>query len=173
MRNGVTEARRLEQRKLGNSGETAPLVLGGNVFGWTADEPTSFAILDAFVDAGFNMIDTADSYSKWVPGHHGGESETIIGRWLKRSGKRFMPRKVAHMWGCVHGKPGKIINCIPARRQDGGVLPRVGKPPKDLITGEQMGNKTYTKEQVNSLRRLFEVHGMKLLAPPGHEPTAA
>jgi aryl-alcohol dehydrogenase-like predicted oxidoreductase len=79
----------IEKRKLGNSGlEIAPLVLGGNVFGWTADEPTSFRILDAFVDAGFNMIDTANSYSSWVPGHQGGESETIIGRWLQTSGKR-------------------------------------------------------------------------------------
>jgi aryl-alcohol dehydrogenase-like predicted oxidoreductase len=85
----VAETHILERRKLGNSGlETAPIVLGGNVFGWTVDEPTAFRILDAFLDAGFNMIDTADSYSRWVPGHHGGESETIIGRWLKRSGKR-------------------------------------------------------------------------------------
>jgi aryl-alcohol dehydrogenase-like predicted oxidoreductase len=63
-------------------------MLGGNVFGWNVDEPTSFGILDAFVDAGFNAIDTSDSYSRWVPGHPGGESETIIGNWLKRSGKR-------------------------------------------------------------------------------------
>jgi aryl-alcohol dehydrogenase-like predicted oxidoreductase len=63
-------------------------VLGGNVFGWTADEAMSFRVLDAFVDAGFNAIDTADSYSRWVPGHQGGESETLIGKWLKHSGKR-------------------------------------------------------------------------------------
>ena len=63
-------------------------MFGGNVFGWTADEKTSLALLDAFVDAGFNAIDTADSYSRWVPGHNGGESETIIGNWLKASGKR-------------------------------------------------------------------------------------
>lgn len=66
----------------------APLAFGGNVFGWTADEQTSFQLLDAFVEAGFNLIDTADSYSHWVPGNQGGESETIIGNWLKRSGKR-------------------------------------------------------------------------------------
>ena len=63
-------------------------MLGGNVFGWNVDELTSFEILDAFVDAGFNAIDTSDSYSRWVPGHPGGESETIIGNWLKTSGKR-------------------------------------------------------------------------------------
>lgn len=67
----------------------APLALGGNVFGWTADEATSFQVLDAFVEAGFNLIDTANSYSSWVPGHKGGESETVIGNWLKaRPGMR-------------------------------------------------------------------------------------
>ena len=76
-------------RALGRSGlRVAPLALGGNVFGWTADEPTSFAILDAFVGGGFNLVDTANTYSTWVPGHAGGESETIIGKWLARSGKR-------------------------------------------------------------------------------------
>jgi aryl-alcohol dehydrogenase-like predicted oxidoreductase len=65
-----------------------PLAFGGNVFGWTANEARSFELLDAFVDAGCNLIDTADKYSSWVPGNRGGESETIIGRWLKRSGKR-------------------------------------------------------------------------------------
>ncbi len=79
----------MKKRKLGNSGlEVAPLALGGNVFGWTADEAASFRVLDAFVDAGFNLIDTADAYSSWVPGNRGGESEAIIGRWLKRGGKR-------------------------------------------------------------------------------------
>ena len=77
------------KRPIGTSGmEVAPLALGGNVFDWTADEETSFAILDAFVDAGGTMIDTADVYSAWAPGHSGGESERLIGRWLKRSGRR-------------------------------------------------------------------------------------
>ncbi|MCI0406290.1 MAG: aldo/keto reductase [candidate division Zixibacteria bacterium] len=79
----------MKKRKLGNSGlEIAPLVFGGNVFGWTADEPASFKLLDGFVDAGFNCIDTAEGYSNWHPGNKGGESETIIGKWLKKSGKR-------------------------------------------------------------------------------------
>ena len=79
----------MNNRPLGRSGlSIAPLVLGTNVFGWNVDEKTSHAILDAFVDAGFNAIDTANSYSRWLPGHSGGESETIIGNWLKRSGKR-------------------------------------------------------------------------------------
>jgi len=79
----------MQKRKLGKSGlEVAPLAFGGNVFGWTADEKTSFKLLDAFADAGFNFIDTADSYSNWVPGNQGGESETIIGNWLKQRGGR-------------------------------------------------------------------------------------
>lgn len=77
------------KRQLGRSAlHVAPLAFGGNVFGWTADEITSFKLLDAFVAAGLNLIDTADVYSAWVPGNKGGESETIIGKWLKQSGKR-------------------------------------------------------------------------------------
>ena len=77
------------KRELGRSGlQVSKLCLGGNVFGWTADEATSFTLLDAWVDAGMNFIDTADVYSRWAPGHHGGESETVIGKWLKASGKR-------------------------------------------------------------------------------------
>lgn len=76
-------------RSLGSSTlRIAPLVLGGNVFGWTADKKTSFEILDAFVDFGFNLIDTANIYSNWVPRNKGGESESIIGEWIKKSGKR-------------------------------------------------------------------------------------
>ena len=76
-------------RRLGHSGlMVSPIALGGNVFGWTANESTSFKILDAFVSSGFNFMDTADVYSTWAPGNRGGESETIIGRWLKQSGKR-------------------------------------------------------------------------------------
>lgn len=79
----------MQQRPLGRSGlQITPLVFGGNVFSWTVDEPRAFALLDAFVEAGGNMIDTADVYSYWAPGNRGGESETIIGRWLQRSGKR-------------------------------------------------------------------------------------
>ena len=79
----------MQLRTLGRSSlRVSPLCLGGNVFGWTADEAASFAVLDASVNAGLNFIDTADSYSRWVPGHRGGESETIIGNWLKHGAKR-------------------------------------------------------------------------------------
>lgn len=79
----------MEKRRLGRTDlHIAPLVLGGNVFGWTTDEKTSFALLDRFVEAGLNTIDTADAYSRWAPGNNGGESETIIGNWMKSRGNR-------------------------------------------------------------------------------------
>ena len=76
-------------RSLGRSSlQVSPLCLGGNVFGWTADEATSFRLLDAWLDAGMNFVDTADVYSRWAPGHSGGESERVLGKWLRSSGKR-------------------------------------------------------------------------------------
>lgn len=79
----------MKRRKLGNSGlEVSPLAFGGNVLGWTVDERTSFELLDAFLASGCNFVDTADMYSIWIPGNKGGESETIIGKWLKRTGNR-------------------------------------------------------------------------------------
>jgi aryl-alcohol dehydrogenase-like predicted oxidoreductase len=79
----------MQQRSLGNSSlSITPLAFGGNVFGWTVDEPRAFELLDAFVDGGGNLIDTADVYPAWAPGNRGGESETIIGKWLRKSGKR-------------------------------------------------------------------------------------
>ncbi len=79
----------MQKRRLGRTGlDIAPLVFGGNVFGWTADEKTSFDLLDRFLDAGLNAVDTADAYSRWVPGNSGGESETILGKWMKLRGCR-------------------------------------------------------------------------------------
>jgi len=79
----------VKRRPLGRSGiEVAPLAFGGNVFGWTVDQPSAFLLLDNFVDRGFNLVDTADVYSKWAPGNQGGESETIIGKWLGQGGGR-------------------------------------------------------------------------------------
>jgi len=79
----------MQLRPLGRSGlQVSPLAFGGNVFGWTVDEDQSFRLLDAWLDAGFNFVDTADVYSRWAPGHSGGESETIIGKWFRQSGKR-------------------------------------------------------------------------------------
>jgi hypothetical protein len=113
----------VKMRKLGDSGTlVAPLALGGNVFGWTADEKTSFAILDAFVDAGGNMIDTADVYSAWVPGHEGGESETVIGRWLRRSPSKRDKVLIATKVGFMSGlKPETIAAACDASLQRLGI----------------------------------------------------
>src|SRR4051812_11824316 len=95
----------VRKRPIGDSGiEVAPLALGGNVFGWTADEAASFAVLDAFVDAGGTMIDTADVYSAWAPGHKGGESETVIGRWLKRDPAKRDKVVIATKVGFLDGR---------------------------------------------------------------------
>jgi aryl-alcohol dehydrogenase-like predicted oxidoreductase len=108
----------MKMRRLGRSKlEVSPLAFGGNVFGWTVDEATSFSLLDAWVDAGFNLIDTADVYSSWVPGHAGGESETIIGKWLKQGGKRdrvVLATKVGKPMGPERKglKPGYIRQAV-------------------------------------------------------------
>jgi aryl-alcohol dehydrogenase-like predicted oxidoreductase len=103
----------LTQRRLGATDyHTIPLVFGGNVFGWTADKQTSFALLDRFVAGGGTMIDTADVYSAWVDGHQGGESETIIGEWLKQSGKRDQVI-IATKVGMLPGEGGEKL--APAR----------------------------------------------------------
>ena len=94
-----------EKRNIGTSElAVAPLALGGNVFGWTANEATSFTLLDAFVDAGGTMIDTADVYSAWVPGHVGGESESAIGNWLKRDPSKRDRIVIATKVGFLDGK---------------------------------------------------------------------
>lgn len=104
----MTQLRRLGATDL----SIAPLVLGGNVFGWTADKATSFAVLDAFVAGGGTMIDTADVYSAWAPGHQGGESETVIGEWLRASGKRGSVQ-IATKVGMLPGEGGAKL--APAR----------------------------------------------------------
>jgi len=104
----------MDKRALGLSGiKVAPLCLGGNVFGWTADEAMSFKLLDAFLAAGFDFVDTADGYSNWVPGHEGGESETVIGKWMKARGTRgrvIIATKLG-MWKMTAGlKAANIIS---------------------------------------------------------------
>ena len=128
----------VEKRPIGDSGiEVTPLVLGGNVFDWTADEPTSFAVLDAFVDAGGMMIDTADVYSAWVPGHKGGESEALIGRWLKRDpskrDKVVIATKVGYLDGIVvDGEYVPMLDPAVVARACDSSLERLGVETIDL-----------------------------------------
>jgi aryl-alcohol dehydrogenase-like predicted oxidoreductase len=101
----------MKTRPLGRSGiEIAPLVFGANVFGWTVDQPTAFRLLDRFIDAGLNAIDTADVYSRWVPGHKGGESETMIGNWLRASPSRRSHVVLITKVGAAPGPDGKGLS---------------------------------------------------------------
>jgi aryl-alcohol dehydrogenase-like predicted oxidoreductase len=110
----------MDYRPLGRSELlVSPLCFGGNVFGWTADERTSFSLLDAWIDAGFNFVDTADVYSRWVPGHSGGESESVIGRWIQQGGRRsklVIATKVGNDMGegRVGLKPERIREAVEA-----------------------------------------------------------
>jgi aryl-alcohol dehydrogenase-like predicted oxidoreductase len=120
-------------RPLGRCGlSVAPLAFGGNVFGWTADEATSFRLLDAFVDGGFNLIDTADMYSAWVPGHQGGESETVIGRWLKQSGGKRHRVLIATKVGKPMGDGSKGLSPAWIRRAVDDSLRRLQTDHIDL-----------------------------------------
>jgi aryl-alcohol dehydrogenase-like predicted oxidoreductase len=109
----------MKMRKLGSSGlEVSPLCLGGNVFGWTADEPMSFQLLDGFVGAGLNFIDTANSYSTWAPGHKGGESETVIGKWMKARGNRSQVILATKVGVEVEGRKGLAKDYILSAVED-------------------------------------------------------
>jgi len=125
------------RRELGASGiETPPLILGGNVFGWTADKATSFAVLDRFAEAGGTLIDTADVYSAWVPGHRGGESEAIIGEWLRVSGKRGKV-KVATKVGMLDGEGGSKVAPARIAAACDASLARLGVETIDLYFAHQ------------------------------------
>ena len=144
----------MQRRPLGNSPlSIAPLALGGNVFGWTADEKRSFELLDAFVDAGFNLIDTADVYSAWAPGNRGGESETIIGKWLQRSGKRdkvVIATKVAK-WAEHPGlSPVNILQAVE------GSLQRLQTDHIDLYFAHQDDADVPMAETLGAFARLIE-----------------
>ncbi len=142
----------IQKRPIGNSGiEVAPLALGGNVFDWTADEPTSFAILDAFVDAGGTMIDTADVYSAWVPGHVGGESERLIGRWLKRDPSKRAKVVIATKVGFMTGLSPETIG--PACDAS---LQRLGVETIDLYYQHKDDESVPFADSLGAFERLIE-----------------
>lgn len=144
----------MKLRPLGRSGiDVAPLAFGGNVFGWTIDAPTSFTVLDAFVDAGLNLIDTADVYSAWVPGNQGGESETILGEWLRRSGRRdevVIATKVAK-WGPHRGLAPETIR---AAADDS--LRRLGIERIDLYQAHEDDPNVPLEDTLGAFARLIE-----------------
>lgn len=163
----------MKHRPLGRSGlSTAPLIFGGNVFGWTADEATSHRLLDAFVDGGFNAIDTADVYSAWVPGHEGGESEGVIGRWFQASGKRnggkrdkvLILTKVA-MWP---KQPGLSAANIEAAVE--GSLKRLQTDYIDLYQSHQDDAETPIDETLKAFDRLVEAGKVRAIGASNFSP---
>jgi aryl-alcohol dehydrogenase-like predicted oxidoreductase len=144
----------VELRSLGRSGlETPRLVLGGNVFGWTASGEEAFRILDRFTDAGGTMVDTADVYSVWVPGHQGGESETLIGEWLKRrgSGRRLA---VATKVGMLHRHGGGKLDAWRIAKAAEASLKRLGVETIDLYYAHQDDAATPMEEVLEAFDRL-------------------
>ena len=150
-------------RRIGSTDlKTPPLVLGGNVFGWTADRATSFAILDAFVDRGGTMIDTADVYSAWVPGHHGGESESVIGEWLRTSSKRdrvLLATKV----GMLPGEGGEKL--APARIAAAceASLTRLGVDTIDLYYAHQDDENVPQESMLAAFHALVQAGKVRVL----------
>ncbi|MBU4433048.1 MAG: aldo/keto reductase [Alphaproteobacteria bacterium] len=158
----------MQRRPLGRSGlSTAPLIFGGNVFGWTADEATSHRLLDAFVDGGFNAVDTADVYSAWVPGHQGGESESVIGRWLKARGWRddvLILTKVA-MWP---KQPGLSAGNIEAAVE--GSLTRLQTDHIDLYQSHQDDAATPIDETLEAFGRLVKAGKVRAIGASNFTP---
>ena len=157
----------MEKRKLGLSGiEVAPLCLGGNVFGWTADQKTSFALLDAFVAAGFGFVDTADVYSIWVPGHEGGESEKVIGNWLAAGGRRdkvTIATKVG-MWPKMPGL--KAANIIAACE---GSLKRLQTDYIDLYQSHRDEMETPQDETLEAFGKLVAAGKVRAIGASNFE----
>lgn len=158
----------MERRELGRSGlKVAPWVFGGNVFGWTVPEERAFELLDAFVDAGFNMIDTADVYSSWVTGHTGGESERMVGRWLARSGRRdevLLATKVGmEMPGIGQG--------LSRRHIEGSVeasLARLGTDHIDLYQSHLDDPETPLEETLDTYARLIDRGKVRAIGASNH-----
>jgi aryl-alcohol dehydrogenase-like predicted oxidoreductase len=147
----------MEFRILGRSGlQVSPLCLGGNVFGWTADEKASFAILDAWVEAGFNFIDTADVYSRWAPGHQGGESETMIGKWLAQGGGRRGKVVIATKVGMDMGDGRKGLSARRIAEAVDASLRRLGTDHIDLYQAHTDDEATPLEETLEAFASLVK-----------------
>lgn len=163
---------RIEKRKLGNSSlEVAPLIFGGNVFGWTVKEAkTASQLLDHFVDAGFNMVDSADVYSNWIPGNHGGESETIIGKWLKESGKRDQVL-IATKSGLDMGKGGKGLSKKHILKSAEDALSRLQTDYIDLYQSHTEDKETPLEETLEAYAELMKAGKVRVIGASNFQPT--
>jgi aryl-alcohol dehydrogenase-like predicted oxidoreductase len=147
----------MEQRPLGRSGlRVAPLVFGANVFGWTVDEPTAFRLLDRFVDSGLNAIDTADVYSRWVAGNEGGESETMIGSWLKRSPARRSQIILITKVGAAPGPDGRGLSATSIAAGVEASLRRLRTDRIDLYLSHRPDARTPVEETLRAYEALVK-----------------
>jgi len=160
----------VEKRKLGKSDlEFAPIVFGGNVFGWTADEAMSHRLLDAFVDAGYSFVDTADVYSRWAPGHKGGESEAVIGSWLRKDpGKR---RKVQIATKCGMDMPnvGQGLSRAHIKRSVDAALKRLDTDSIDLFQSHRDDKDTPIDETLSTYDELIKEGKMRHIGASNYE----
>lgn len=154
----MTTLRRLGATEL----HIAPLILGGNVFGWTADRDTSFAVLDAFVAGGGTMIDTADVYSAWAPGHKGGESESVIGAWLKASGKRDQVQ-IATKVGMLPGEGGEKLAPARIAAACDASLQRLGVDTIDLYFAHQDDDAVAQEDALAAFAKLIDAGKVRAL----------
>lgn len=154
----MTTLRRLGATEL----HIAPLILGGNVFGWTADQNTSFAVLDAFVAGGGTMIDTADVYSAWAPGHKGGESESVIGAWLKASGKRDQVQ-IATKVGMLPGEGGEKLAPARIAAACDASLQRLGVDTIDLYFAHQDDDAVAQEDALAAFAKLIDAGKVRAL----------
>jgi aryl-alcohol dehydrogenase-like predicted oxidoreductase len=160
----------MEKRKLGRSGlEFAPIAFGGNVFGWTANEATSHKLLDAFVDAGFTFVDTADVYSRWAPGHKGGESETVIGSWLKNDPSKRAKVLIATKCGMEMPNVGQglsrkhIIGSVDAS------LKRMNTDYIDLFQSHRDDKDTPIEETLSTYGELIKAGKLRAIGASNYE----
>src|SRR5262245_22215354 len=168
----ATDNGRMNLRPLGRSGlRIAPLVLGGNVFGWTVDEPTAFGLLDRFVDSGLNAIDTADVYSRWVPGNKGGESETIIGNWLKRTPARRDHVVLITKVGAAPGADGKGLSAKSIVAGVEASLTRLGTDRIDVYLSHRPDPSTPIAETLGAYDALIRAGKVRTVG--GSNSTAA
>lgn len=161
----------MDRRKLGRSGiEVPPLLFGGNVFGWTVDETASFKLLDALLDAGLNAIDTADVYSVWVPGHQGGESETVIGNWLQRRGGREKV-VIASKVGMRMGSGDQGLSPAWITRAVENSLKRLQTDYIDLYQAHRDDEATPLEETLQALARLIEQGKVRAIGASNYTAT--
>jgi aryl-alcohol dehydrogenase-like predicted oxidoreductase len=158
----------MEKRKLGKSGiEIAPIAFGGNVFGWTADEAMSHRLLDAFVDAGFSFVDTADVYSRWAPGNKGGESETVIGSWLKKD--KSKRDRIVLATKCGMGLPSRALSRTHIVESVDASLKRLNTDRIDLFQSHKDDKDTPQEETLSTYAELIKAGKIRAIGASNFE----